>query len=201
MIKNEIFYSLSKYEIQAIKQQIKNNKSSYLDIIISFESHEIDKIYRLLSNIYTFEDKESIQYNIWETFLCNKIIAELDDNELICFSHDLQKELRILSSFNIDDFININGKRSTIILVNQIIENQITKKVRIHYFQDEAIIPIGLQKVLNSIFVAPLSFNNMLYTTRNSLNSYYMQTGYWQKYEKHNFEIWNLLHNIEEKAS
>ena len=46
MLKNEIYYSLSKYEIQAIEQQIKSNSSStYLDIVVSFKRHEIDKMY------------------------------------------------------------------------------------------------------------------------------------------------------------
>lgn len=196
MLKNEIYYSLSKYEIKAIEHQIKTNrKTNYLDIGITFKRNEIDKVYRLLSNLYSFENKEKIQSNIWETFLCNKILTELDNNELICFPHNLDDELRILNSFNIKNFLELTGQKSDINLINSIVEKQITKKVRIHYFQDETIIPIELQKVLNSILVTPLSFSNILYTTRNSLNSYYMHTGYWQKYQKHDFEIWNLLNN------
>lgn len=202
MLKNEIYYSLSKYEIKAIERQIKTNKKrNYLDIVIMFKRQEIDKIYRLISNLYLYKDKESIQYNIWETFLCNKILTELDYYELIYFSHNLQTELSILKSFNINHFLSLQNHRSCIKLVNQIVENQITKTVRIHYFQDEEIIPIELQKVLNNIFITSLAFTNTLYTTRNSLNSYYMHEGYWQKYKKHNFEIWNLLNNHEEKAT
>lgn len=202
MLKNEIYYSLSKYEIKAIEQQIKTNKKrNYLDIVIMFKRQEIDKIYRLISNLYLYKDKESIQYNIWETFLCNKILTELDYYELIYFSHNLQTELSILKSFNINHFLSLQNHRSCIKLVNQIVENQITKTVRIHYFQDEEIIPIELQKVLNNIFITSLAFTNTLYTTRNSLKSYYMHEGYWQKYKKHNFEIWNLLNNHEEKAT
>lgn len=202
MLKNEIFYSLSKYEIQAIEQQIRTNeKANYLDIVITFKRNEIDKIYRLISNLYLFENKEEIQASIWETFLCNKILTELDKNELICFPHNLDDELRILNSFNIKSFLDLTNQKSDINLINNIIEKQITKSVRIHYFQDEVIIPIELQKVLNSILVTPLSFSNILYTTRNSINSYYMHTGYWQKYQKYNFEIWNLLNNYKKEAN
>lgn len=202
MLKNEIFYSLSKYEIQAIEQQIRTNeKTNYLDIVITFKRNEIDKIYRLISNLYLFENKEEIQASIWETFLCNKILTELDKNELICFPHNLDDELRILNSFNIKSFLDLTSQKSDINLINNIIEKQITKNVRIHYFQDEVIIPIELQKVLNSILVTPLSFSNILYTTRNSINSYYMHTGYWQKYQKYNFEIWNLLNNYKKEAN
>lgn len=202
MLKNEIFYSLSKYEIQAIEQQIRTNeKANYLDIVITFKRNEIDKIYRLISNLYLFENKEEIQASIWETFLCNKILTELDKNELICFPHNLDDELRILNSFNIKSFLDLTSQKSDINLINNIIEKQITKNVRIHYFQDEVIIPIELQKVLNSILVTPLSFSNILYTTRNSINSYYMHTGYWQKYQKYNFEIWNLLNNYKKEAN
>ena len=202
MLKNEIFYSLSKYEIQAIEQQIRTNeKANYLDIVITFKRNEIDKIYRLISNLYLFENKEEIQASIWETFLCNKILTELDKNELICFPHNLDDELRILNSFNIKSFLDLTNQKSDINLINNIIEKQITKNVRIHYFQDEVIIPIELQKVLNSILVTPLSFSNILYTTRNSINSYYMHTGYWQKYQKYNFEIWNLLNNYKKEAN
>lgn len=202
MLKNEIFYSLSKYEIQAIEQQIRTNeKANYLDIVITFKRNEIDKIYRLISNLYLFENKEEIQASIWETFLCNKILTELDKNELICFPHNLDDELRILNSFNIKFFLDLTSQKSDINLINNIIEKQITKNVRIHYFQDEVIIPIELQKVLNSILVTPLSFSNILYTTRNSINSYYMHTGYWQKYQKYNFEIWNLLNNYKKEAN
>lgn len=202
MLKNEIFYSLSKYEIQAIEQQIRTNKkANYLDIVITFKRNEIDKIYRLISNLYLFENKEEIQASIWETFLCNKILTELDKNELICFPHNLNDELRILNSFNIKSFLDLTNQKSDINLINNIIEKQITKSVRIHYFQDEVIIPIELQKVLNYILVTPLSFSNILYTTRNSINSYYMHTGYWQKYKKYNFEIWNLLNNYKKEAN
>lgn len=202
MLKNEIFYSLSKYEIQAIEQQIRTNKkANYLDIVITFKRNEIDKIYRLISNLYLFENKEKIQAIIWETFLCNKILTELDKNELICFPHNLNDELSILNSFNIKSFLDLTNQKSDINLINNIIEKQITKSVRIHYFQDEVIIPIELQKVLNSILVTPLSFSNILYTTRNSINSYYMHTGYWQKYQKYNFEIWNLLNNYKKEAN
>ena len=162
MLKNEIYYSLSKYEIKAIEHQIKTNrKTNYLDISITFKRNEIDKVYRLLSNLYSFENKEKIQSNIWETFLCNKILTELDNNELICFPHNLDDELRILNSFNIKNFLELTGQKSDINLINSIVEKQITKKVRIHYFQDETIIPIELQKVLNSILVTPLSFSNI----------------------------------------
>ena len=38
MLKNEIFYSLSKYEIYAITEEITNKRnSSYLNIIITFK--------------------------------------------------------------------------------------------------------------------------------------------------------------------
>ena len=202
MLKNEIYYSLSKYEIQAIEQQIKSNSSStYLDIVVSFKRHEIDKMYHLLSNLYLYENKEHIQNQIWETFLCNKILNEIEKQELIYFSHNLNEEMKVLTSFSINDFINLKEKRSSISLLNQIVEMQISKKVRIHYFQEDTILPIGLQKTLNLFFVTPLSFANMLYTTRNSLNSYYMHTGYWVKYEKYNLEIWNLLHSHETKAN
>ena len=102
MLKNEIYYSLSKYEIQAIEQQIKSNSSStYLDIVVSFKRHEIDKMYHLLSNLYLYENKEHIQNQIWETFLCNKILNEIEKQELIYFSHDLNEEMKVLTSASV----------------------------------------------------------------------------------------------------
>ena len=62
MVKNEIFYSLSKYEIQAIKESITTKVSSqYLHITITFNPIEINKIYKLLSNLYTINDKDAIE--------------------------------------------------------------------------------------------------------------------------------------------
>lgn len=202
MLKNEIFYSLSKYEIYAIKESLLQKKhSQYLDILITFTQNDLNNIYKLLSNLYTIENKEEIESEIWETFVCNKIIQELDKNELIYYQHSLEEETKILNSYNIAMFVENRYNRSNIERLSQIIKNQISKNVIIHYFQDDVIIPIELQKVINSILISKLPFINVLYTTRSSLNSYYMRSGYWMKKKNTDIEIWKLLSPIEEKAN
>lgn len=202
MLKNEIFYSLSKYEIRAIKEEITKKKASpYLNIIISFNQDEFNHIYKLLSNLYTIDNKEEVQSAIWETFICNKIIQELDKEELIYYSHNLEEEKNILKSFNLDLFLKKINNRSNLSILSQIIQNQISKAVIINYFQEDVIIPIELQKVINKIFISKLPFINILYTTRNSLNSYYMHNGYWTKQENKHIEVWKLLSYSNEKAN
>lgn len=202
MLKNEIFYSLSKYEIHAITEEITNKRnSSYLNIIITFKQEEFNNIYKLLSNLYTISNKEEIEAAIWETFICHKIIKELDKYELIYYPYNIEKEEEILKSYNLDLFIKNIDNRSTFEKLNQIIKNQISKNVVIHYFQDEIIIPIELQKIINHIFVSQLSFTNILYTTRNSLKSYFMHKGYWVKQINNNFERWDLSTNCNREAS
>lgn len=202
MVKNEIFYSLSKYEIQAIKKNIETKISSqYLHITIVFNSIELNKIYKLLSNLYTISDKDAVEEAIWETFICNKIIKELDKNELIYYQHDIKKEDKILNSYNLKQFIQSINNRSNIERVSQIIKNQISKNVIIHYFQDEVIIPLELQKFLNSIFISKLPFINILYTTKSSLNSYYKRNGYWIKKKNTDVEVWKTMSLLEEKAN
>lgn len=201
MFKNEIFYSLSKYEIYTIKESLLQKKhSQYLNILITFTQNDLNKIYKLLSNLYTFENKEEIESEIWETFICNKIIQELDKNELIYYQHNLEEETKILNSYNIDMFVENRYNRSNIERLSQIIKNQISKNVIIHYFQDDVIIPIELQKIINSILISKLPFINVLYTTRSSLNSYYMHSGYWIKKKNTDIEIWKLLSPVKEKA-
>lgn len=198
MTKNKIFYSLSKYEISAIKKLLINTqKRNYLNILISFSQDDINKLYKLLSSLYTINNKEQVENAIWETFICNKIIQELDAKELIYYQHDIVQETSVLKSYNLDMFIKNMNNRSNIERLSQIIKNQISKKVIVHYFQENTIIPIGLQKIINSILVSKLPFTNFLYTTRNSLNSYYMQDGYWIKQENSNVEMWKLIPNIE----
>ena len=198
MTKNKIFYSLSKYEISAIKKILMGNKKTkYLNILISFSQEDLNKIYKLLSNLYTVDNKEQIENSIWETFICNKIIQELDVNELIYYQHDLVQETSILKSYNLDMFIKNINNRSNIERLSQIIQNQISKKVIIHYFQEDTIIPIGLQRIINSILVSKLPFTNFLYTTRNSLNSYYMHSGYWIKQENSSVEMWKIIPSVE----
>jgi len=198
MTKNKIFYSLSKYEITAIKEEILNMKDSkYLNIVISFSKDDFNKIYKLLCNLYTVDNKEYVESCIWETFICNLIIRELDKNELIYYRHDLTKELKTLNSFNLNEFIQNINNRSSIETVSNIIKNQISRKVIIHYFQNDIIIPIELQKIINSIFVSKLPFTNILYTTKNSLNSHFMHNGYWIKQKNSDIESWISFSNFE----
>ena len=75
MKENEIFYSLSKLQISTIKSNLEKNKNNlYLNLIITFEQSEFNKIYKLLSNLYTIENSNEIEYKIWETFIYNKIL-------------------------------------------------------------------------------------------------------------------------------
>lgn len=197
--KNEIFYSLSQFDIYNIQKKITElEDSQYLDIIIRFSDIEIDKIFKLLSTTHGIENKFLIAIHIWETFLCNKILYELQEKELIYFAQNLEKEMEILTSFDIGRFIKYLNKRTTIYTINQIVCNQISRKVRIHYFPDGTMIPIELQSVINQIFSSNLSFNNMLYTTMDSLHSNYKRSGQWLKIEEDYKEIWkanNILNN------
>lgn len=192
-MENEIFYSLSQYDILNIKKIITElNDDTYSNIIIKFNYEEIDKIYKLLSTTYKLDNKEEIVISIWETFLCNKILEELQKKELVYYSQNLEKERNILSSFDIDRYIGYKEKRTTLYTINQIIQNQVSKKIRIHYFPDGVIIPIELQKIINKIFSLNLSFNNMLYTSKNSLHSYYKESGKWLRIEDNFKEIWTI---------
>lgn len=197
--KNEIFYSLSQFDIYNIQKKIIDlEDSEYLDIIIKFSDIEIDKIFKLLSTTYKIENKLSVIFSIWETFLCNKILYELQEKELIYFSQNLEKEKEILTTFDIGRFIKYLDKRTTISTINQIVYNQISRKVRIHYFPDGTMIPLELQTVINQIFSSNLTFNNMLYTITDSLHSKYKKNGQWLKIEEDYKEIWkanNILNS------
>ena len=106
-----------------------------------------------------------------------------------------------MNSYNLKFFVENRNNRSNIERLSQIIKNQISKNVIIHYFQDDVIIPIGLQKIMNFLFTSKLPFINVLYTTRSSLNSYYMRSGEWVKQKNTDIEIWKLLSPREEKAN
>lgn len=195
--RNEIFYSLAQHEIFNIKNQIINSDNeSNLNIIINFDHEELDKIFKLLSTTYKFKEKEKIISSIWETFLCNKIINELQKKETIYYSQNLDKERNILFSFDINRYLIFFDKRTTLSILNQIIKNQITKNVKIHYFPDQVIMPIDLQKVINNLFSSELSFSNILYTSKNSLCSYYKKNGEWSITEENYKEIWKAQSSI-----
>jgi hypothetical protein len=195
--KNEIFYSLSHFDIYNIQKRLSGiEDNEYLNVIIKFSDIEIDKIYKLLSTTYKIQQKEEIIFSIWETFLCNKILQKLQSLELIYFSQNLEKEKNILSSFDIYGYIKYSDKRTSISTINQIVNNQISKKVRIHYFPDGTMIPIELQKVINQVFGMDLTFTNMLYTIKDSLYSHYIKGGQWLKIEEDYKEIWESASRI-----
>lgn len=194
MKENEIFYSLSRLQISTIKSNLEKNKNNlYLNLIITFEQSEFNKIYKLLSNLYTIENSNEIEYKIWETFIYNKILQALDQQDVIYCPHDIYEEYKLLTGYNLTLFINSLSSFTTLNTINNIIKNQISKKVIVNYFQEETIIPISLQKVINQILVSNLPFSNKLYTTRSSLNSYYMENGYWLQKDNNYNEIWKLL--------
>jgi len=200
--RNEIFYSLSKSDLYGIYTKLNSSTHpEYLDVIVEIKAEEIDKIFKLLSTTYSLPNKEEIVASVWETYICNKILEALYKKTASNTNMDeLVEEKNILMSFKLNKYLNRFENRTTIKKVNDIATDCTNKKVRVHYFPSDIMVPIDLQKALNHVFYTSISFTNMLYTCTGSLNSQYKSTGKWLKEIADGYELWQTdTSSIEEK--
>jgi len=201
--RNEIFYSLSKYDLYSIYTKLNSSTHpEYLDLIIEFKIEEINRIFKLLSTTYALPNKEDIVDSVWETYICNKILEVLNQKGVGNINmKTLIEERELLMSFKINKYLSLLENRSTVKTINAIAESCTPKKVRVHYFPSDIIVPIDLQKALNRIFHQSISFNNMLYTSAGSLNSQYKSDGKWLKETSDGYELWQTDTNISEEKT
>lgn len=198
--KNEIFYSLSRYDILSIqKLLLEKKKDSYIDVVISFNSREIASVFHLLSTTYSLPNREEMVKEIWENFLANKILDELAKKTPVYFAQNLKREKALLESFDIQSYLLHFQKRTTIRTIQNITLNQIEGKMRVHYFPSNVVVPIDLQKIIGKLFSTPLAFSNMLYTTQDSIHSYYKQGNTWIVEQIGYQEIWKSYANLKGK--
>lgn len=194
--KNEIFYSLPHTEILHIDRFLKERRDpNCIDVVIGFQQKEMDDIFKLLSTTYILPNKEQIDMEIWENFLANKIMKQLTKKEGIYFPQNLDKEKELLASFDIGGYLANFPKRTNMQTIEHVACNQTKKLIRIHYFPNN-LMPIDLQKVIGKIFSTSYCFTNMLYTTQNSIHSYYKQGENWTLENDKYQELWKFYNNL-----
>ena len=171
---NHIYFSLTNEEM-ALVRNLLNKDNGYLDIIISFE--ELNLLDKLINNIPNYLDKNYVLKNIYEQYICYKIVSQVELEDKYNFIGSLDEKELSLFDGNFDLF------KNSLLTPFMIIERELDElakdnntKARIHFLFDGVNNNI-LQQVINDYFSSRSPICFMGYTTKSSLLHFYNTNG------------------------
>ena len=171
---NHIYFTLTNEELIELDNLLKVDYG-YLDVIISFD--DLQLLDKLINNIPINLDKKYVLENIYEQYICYKIISqvELEDKYNLIGSLDEKKEALFDGDFDLF--------KNSLLTPFMIVERELDKfarryntRARIHFLLD-GVNDNVLQQVINNYFSfrSPICF--MGYTTKSNLLHSYTTNG------------------------